>query len=166
MGKAEKISAVITVVFGIFVMAYSYYTLKLGMMITPGAGFLPFFIGIALVILGVLWFIQKSMRKGEVCVPLMEDTCETVEGPSEAADLIVGLPRKMLLGLLVLILYGALFERAGYFLATLIFMFSWQKLVEKEKWLKSFLITAIVTFTMYSLFRYLLNVPLPKGPWS
>jgi putative tricarboxylic transport membrane protein len=165
MGKAEKISALITVAFGIFVMAYSYYSLKLGMMITPGAGFLPFFIGIALVILGVLWFIQKSMKKSEVCVPLMEDTCVTAEEPSEAADLIAGMPRKMVLGLAVLIVYAILFERIGYFLATLIFMFAWQRIVEKERWLKSLLITAIATMTMYSLFRYLLNVPLPKGPW-
>jgi putative tricarboxylic transport membrane protein len=165
MGKAERISAVIIVAFGGFVMAYSYYSLKLGMMITPGAGFLPFFIGIGLVILGVLWFVQKSMRKGEVCVPLMEDTCATVEGPSKAVDLIAGISRKMLLGLAVLIVYAALFERIGYFLSTLIFMFAWQMLVEKERWQKSLLITAIATITMYTLFHYLLNVPLPNGPW-
>lgn len=165
MNKAEKTSAVITVAFGIFVTAYSYYSLKLGMMIMPGAGFLPFGIGIALVILGVLWFVQKSMRKGEVCVPLMEDTCVVVEGPSEAVELVAGTSRKMLLGLAVLIVYAALFERIGYFLATLIFMFYWQMLVETESWLKSLLITAIATITMYALFRYLLNVPLPKGPW-
>ena len=165
MDRVEKISAVITVAFGIFVMAYSYYSLKLGKMILPGAGFLPFGIGIALVILGVLWFVQKSMTRGKVCVPLMEDTCATVEVPSEAVDLVAGIPRKMLFGLAVLIVYAALFERIGYFLATLIFMFSWQMLVEKESWLKSLLITAIATITMYALFRYLLNVPLPKGPW-
>ena len=165
MNRVEKISAVITVAFGTFVMAYSYYYLKLGMMIMPGAGFLPFGIGIALVILGVLWFVQKSMRKGEVCVPLMEDTCVVVEGPSEAVDLAAGTSRKMLFGLAVLIVYAALFERIGYFLATLIFMFSWQMLVEKESWLKSLLITAIATITMYTLFRYLLHVPLPKGAW-
>ncbi|HAA04838.1 MAG TPA: hypothetical protein DCE18_15935 [Syntrophobacteraceae bacterium] len=165
MNRAEKISAAITVALGISVMAYSYYSLKLGMMITPGAGFLPFLIGAALAILGSLWFLQKSMRKGEVCVPLMEDSCTIVEGQSEAVDLIVGIPRKMLFGLAVLIIYAALFERIGYFLATLIFMFAWQMLVEKERWPKSVLITAAATITMYTLFRYLLNIPLPKGPW-
>lgn len=105
------------------------------------------------------------MRKGEACVPLVEDTGETVEGPPEVVERIAGIPRKMLLGLGVLCLYAALFERGGYFLATLIFMFAWQMLVERERWLKALLITAIATFTMYGLFRHLLSVPLPKGPW-
>jgi len=165
MNRAEKISAVITVVFGISVMVHSCYSLKLGMMITPGAGFIPFLIGTALVILGVVWFVQKSMKKGEVCVPLMEDTCAVVEEPPEQVDLIFGIPRKMLLGLGALVLYAVLFERAGYFLSTLIFLLTWQMLVEKERWLKSLLITAIGTIAMYTLFRSLLNIPLPGCPW-
>lgn len=170
MNRAEKFSALITVAFGIFVTAYSYYSLKLGMMIMPGAGFLPFGIGIALVILGVLWFAQiwfaqKYMRQAEVRVSLTEDACVAVEGAPEPVDRIAGIPKKMLLGVAVLIVYAALFERTGYFLSTLIFTFAWQKVVEKEKWFKSLLITAIATITMSVLFRYLLNVPLPKAPW-
>lgn len=64
MDKAEKISAVITVAFGIFVMAYSYSTLKLGMLITPGAGFLPFFIGMALIVLGGHLVCSEEYEEG------------------------------------------------------------------------------------------------------
>src|SRR5512143_2440364 len=58
MGRAERISSVALVVFGVFVAAYSRHYLKLGLMITPDAGFLPYCIGIALAALGAAWFVS------------------------------------------------------------------------------------------------------------
>ncbi|HEY5190940.1 MAG TPA: hypothetical protein VII77_03065, partial [Candidatus Deferrimicrobium sp.] len=58
MGRAERISSVVLVVFGLFVAFYSRQYLKLGRMISPGAGFLPFWIGIALAVLGAIWFLN------------------------------------------------------------------------------------------------------------
>jgi hypothetical protein len=165
MGKAERISAVIVVGCGVLVAAYSYYTLKLGMMISPGAGFLPFLLGIALIILGVLWFIQKSLTKIEVTAHAAPEGSSGPEGLATGEGVVCGLSKKMLLGIAVLIVYASLFEWIGYFVATLIFMFSWQMCVEKEKWMRSLLITALSTAAMYTLFRYLLNVQLPRGPW-
>ncbi len=165
MSRAERISAVIVAVSGVLVAAYSYYTLKLGMVISPGAGFMPFLLGIAFIILGVIWFFQKNMGQGEVCAPLMDDACVSSEGPAESIEHVAGIPRKMLLGMAAMIVYGVLFERVGYFLATLIFMLGWQRLVEQEKWLKSLLITSVATMAMYVLSTYLLGVFLPKGTW-
>jgi hypothetical protein len=165
MSRAERISAVIVVISGGFVAAYSYYTLKLGTMISPGAGFVPFLLGTALIILGTLWFIQKSRRKAEVCVPFTDGACVPLEGPAESVERVSGASKKMLLGIVLMIAYAVLFERIGYFPATVLFMLGWQILVEKEKLLKSVLITAIAAVTMYTVFSYLLGIFLPKGTW-
>ncbi len=165
MSTAERISAVIVVISGVFVAAYSYYILKLGMIISPGAGFMPFLLGIALIVLGILWFAQKSMRKGEVCVPFTDDACAPLEGPAESVERVSGTSRKMLVGIAVLIAYAVLFERIGYFPATLLFMFGWQMLVEREKWLKSVLITIIAAVTMYTVFSYVLGIFFPTATW-
>ena len=163
MNRSERISAVLVVASGAFVAFYSYRYLKLGMIISPGAGFLPFLLGIALILLGVLWFLQKSIAPAEAASETAER--ESPEEAESAAEADRGLSRKMLVGIVVMSVYALLFERMGYFLATLIFMLGWQILVEKEKWLKSLLITAVSTIAMYSLFRYVLSVYLPRGTW-
>lgn len=162
MNRAEKVAAVIVVVTGVLIAAYSYYALKLGMTISPGAGFMPFLIGVALIILGLLLFIQKHVQRPVKPSPALQESDVERQEDKEAAT---GFSRKMLLGIAVAIAYALLFERVGYFLATLAFMLGWQIIVEREKWLKSVVITVLSTAVMYTLFNYLLNIHLPKGDW-
>ena len=160
MGLSEKISSLILIVFGLFVSGYSYRYLKVGAAISPDAGFIPFYIGIALVILGTVWLV-KVFRAG------------TVSGASngrgvdeDAAGLLGrGILRRFLPGILLVILYAWLFEKAGYILSTVLFMVGWQKLVERERWLKTALITIICAGAMYVLFARLLKIALPAGSW-
>jgi uncharacterized MnhB-related membrane protein len=51
----------------------------------------------------------------------------------------------------------------GYILSTLIFLVSWQLMIEREKLLKTAIITIVGTAIMFFLFYYLLGVPLPEG---
>ena len=164
MAKAERISAVLLIAGGVFVAAYAFHYLKLGILISPGAGFLPFYYGISIIILGVLWLV-KALLPSPPAAAETGDGCETGEIPDEDVARIWGLPRKMLLGMAVLIAYGWLFERIGYFLSTCLFMFGWQMLVEKESLLKSVIITALSATILYTLFQYLLGVQLPPGTW-
>jgi hypothetical protein len=63
MSRSEKISSVILVLFGVFIAYYSRTYLKLGMLIRPGAGFIPFYIGVALTVLGIVWFFHALFTR-------------------------------------------------------------------------------------------------------
>jgi hypothetical protein len=164
MEKAERLSAVILIAAGVFVAAYSMHYLNLGILISPGAGFLPFLCGIAVIILGVLWLLTSWRAKPEHAGEA-ETECHSGEKPDEDVPRIWGLPRKMLLGLAVLISYAWLFEHIGYFLSTCLFMFCWQAFVEREKLLKTIIITGLSATILYTLFQYLLGFQLPQGTW-
>lgn len=163
MERSERIASVVLVALGLFVAFYARQYLKIGMMISPGAGFLPFCIGIALTVLGVLWFFQ-SLYTEKLPRPQEQGCgCEGVEENAEPK------PKRILYrflpGVLLVILYAWLLEKTGYLLSTILFMVGWQKVVEKQGWLKTAVIALLAAGGMYTLFSYLLKVFLPTGTW-
>ena len=72
---------------------------------------------------------------------------------------------KFLPGVLLVLLYAWLFEKAGYIVSSALFMVGWQKVVEKEGWRKTAVVAALSAGCMYALFSYLLKVYLPTGTW-
>jgi len=163
MNRAEKVSSIVLIAFGLFVAYYSRQYLKLGIMITPGAGFLPYWIGIALTVLGAIWFLntllsrRRSGADGEGSV--------AGDAAAEREAMRARVLSKFLPGVLLVILYAWLFEKAGYIVSTALFMVGWQKVVEKEGWLKTAVIAVLSAGCMYTLFSYLLKVYLPTGTW-
>jgi putative tricarboxylic transport membrane protein len=160
MNRAEKVSSIVLIAFGLFVAFYSRRYLKLGIMITPGAGFLPYWIGIALVVLGAIWFLIARTGSGAV-----EEGGDAGDAAAERKALRRRILTKFLPGVLLVLLYAWLFEKAGYIVSTALFMVGWQKVVEKEEWPKSAVIAALSAGCMYALFSYLLKVHLPTGTW-
>ncbi len=162
MSKSDNVTNLVVIALGIFVVYHSYYSLKLGILISPGAGFLPFLCGLALIALGIAWRLQsilvKSPPKAEHTGDPMAAVCEV-----EPASL-PGSRVKLCLAFVTTLVYACLFERIGFFLATLVFMLGWQMVVERQRWLKSIIITALCTAAMYTLFSYLLHVELPSNP--
>jgi hypothetical protein len=163
MSRAERISSVVLVLFGVFVAAYSRHYLKLGHMITPDAGFLPYGIGIALAALGAIWFVSTFL--GRMARKTGAAEGGGAEAGGESGSNRASLLSRMLPGVLIIILYGWLFERLGYPLSTVLFMVCWQKIVEREGWLKTVVIALLSAAAMYTLFVYLLRVYLPTGTW-
>ena len=162
MSKSDHAANLVVVALGIFVVYHSYYQLKLGFLIAPGAGFLPFLCGLALVVLAVTWrfqaiFLKPRPKVGPAGSPL------TAAGEGEAAPPPVS-RAKLVLAFATTVVYAILFERIGFFLATLVFMFTWQVVVERQRWLKAIVITVLCSAAMYSLFRLLLHVELPPNP--
>jgi len=161
--RAEKVSAVLLVAFGLFVAYYSRHYLKLGMMIIPGAGFLPYAIGIVLAVLGAVWYLQVLLAR-----PVPSKAVEVAEvadakaGERSARDLILS---RLLPGILLVTVYAWLFEKAGYIASTVLFMVGWQKLVEREGWVKTAIVAVTSAAFMYVLFSRLLKVFLPAGTW-
>jgi putative tricarboxylic transport membrane protein len=155
MTRSDSITNLIVIALGLFVAYHSYAVLKLGILISPGAGFLPFLCGIALIVLGVVWRLQGWLfRPGP----------KASAGEAEAASL-PGTRRKLVLAFLTTTAYALLFERIGFLLSTLVFMLGWQMVVERERWLKAVIVTALCAAAMYGLFRYLLRVELPPNPF-
>jgi putative tricarboxylic transport membrane protein len=89
---------------------------------------------------------------------------EEAAGAAEAAPL-SGTRTKLVLAFLTTVAYAVLFERIGFLLATLVFMLGWQLVVERERWVKAVIVTAICAAAMYGLFRLLLRVELPSNPF-
>ena len=157
MGRAERVAAAIVIGGGLAVAWHAYAHLKLGMMISPGAGFLPFWVGVTLVILGTIW-LGMSLMAPEAGAAAPE------EAPAEPPARNPALTR-LVPGVLLVIAYGWIFERAGFFLATALFMIAWQKGIEREGWVKSLVITLVCAGAMYLLFSFLLKGVLPRGTW-
>ncbi len=162
MSKSHNVANLVIIALGIFVTLYSYYYLKLGILITPGAGFLPFLCGMALVVLGIVWRIQTMIFKSPARV-------KPAEEPSAAAGEISAAPLrssriKLCLAFVATVVYACLFERIGFFLSTLLFMLGWQMVVERQRWLKAIIITILCAAGMYALFKLLLRVELPSNP--
>jgi putative tricarboxylic transport membrane protein len=161
MVRAEKVSSILLIAFGLFVAYYSRQYLKLGIMITPGAGFLPYWIGIILVVLGAIWFLQTFLaRTGSG-----EKGSDAGDAAAEKEALRDRILWKFLPGVLLIILYAWLFEKAGYIVSTALFMVGWQKVVEREGWRKTAVVSALSAAFMYILFSRLLKVFLPTGTW-
>lgn len=162
MPRAERIASLILVFFGLGVIYYAHQHLKLGMMISPGAGFLPFWVGTALAILGVIWFAQTVVLAGPR--PPADDGSRR-EAPAAPSPRPSRVLMRLLPGIALVIAYAWLFERAGFFVSTFAFMVGWQKIVERERWSRTLLIALVCAAAMYALFSCLLKGVLPAGVW-
>jgi hypothetical protein len=159
MSKSHNVANMVVIALGIFVTFYSYYSLKLGILISPGAGFMPFLFGIALIVLGIVWRIQTMIFNSPVRVKYSGvPSAELKAAPLRASRI------KLCLAFVATVVYASLFERIGFFLSTLLFMLGWQMLVERQRWLKAIIITILCAVAMYTLFRFLLRVQLPSNP--
>jgi len=162
MSKSHNAANLVIIALGIFVTLYSYSFLKLGILITPGAGFMPFLCGMALIVLGIVWRVQTMILKSPARVKPAEEP-STTAGEASTAE-----PRasriKLCLAFVATLIYAILFERIGFFLSTLLFMLGWQMVVERQRWLKAIIITILCAVAMYTLFKSLLHVELPSNP--
>jgi len=162
MSKSDHVANLVVVGLGIFVVYHSYYYLKLGILIAPGAGFLPFLCGLALVALAVIWRLQTTLLKPR---PKAGPARHPMTAASEAESVPQPVSRvKLVLAFAITVVYAVLFERIGFFLATVVFMLTWQVVVERQRWLKAIVITVLCSAAMYALFRLLLHVELPPNP--
>ena len=162
MSKSDHLANLVVVALGVFVAYHSYYYLKLGILIAPGAGFLPFLCGLALIALAIIWRLQSMLFKPRLKAEAAEGALPAA-GEAEAAPQPVSRV-KLVPAFATTVAYAVLFERVGFFMATLVFMLAWQLVVERQHWLKAVVITVLCSAAMYALFRMLLHVELPPNP--
>lgn len=144
MKRHERTAAVIVGIGGLAIVFYGYAVLKIGSIFQPDAGFLPFLSGIALAVLGFGWFVAER-------------------GPDDREEPFFQKGRwvKPGLGMGMMLLYAWAITGVGYVTSTLVFMLAWQRLVERERWFKTILISVLGTLAMVLLFSRFLKVPVP-----
>lgn len=146
MKKYERITALLIVLAGVWIMYYAWNTLTLGSIHVPDAGFLPFLCGAGLIILSIIWLLTLQLKR------------EPDKGGAKGK----GRWLRPVLALVLMTIYGVAMEYLGYITSTLAFMVAWQKLLEREKWFKTALISILGTLAMYTLFVFFLKVPIPQ----
>ena len=146
MRKADQITGIVMLVFSIIV-AYASWQMPQRVEFGPGMGFLPFWLAILMAALSTALIVDSRMRKGASVNPF--------PGPQALRN--VGL---VLAGLGV---YIAVLAFSGFFIATGLFIAFLLGVVQKEPWLKTWMVSLLATGSIYVVFRILLDVNLPKN---
>jgi putative tricarboxylic transport membrane protein len=148
MGKADRISGVFWLVFGLFICIESY-RLGLGTLHKPGPGFLFFWTSIALAIMSLIVLIQAWSSKGAA--------------EAETSIFAKQKTRKVVLVLFSLFLYAIFMETIGFIPITLLLFIYLLGIIEKKGWFKTIFTSVVVTVAAYLIFETWLQSQLPKG---
>jgi putative tricarboxylic transport membrane protein len=150
---------ILSVVVGVGALGYLYADwrmprVQLGDPLGPRA--FPALVGVLLLISAVLLMLEARRRQPTPAA-----------APVAAAE-----PRRsshvpLLIGVLVwTTCYYAAFEPAGYIIATIVYLFGLLCVFNKGQHKSNVLIAAGFTAVAYGIFSQLLNVQLPRGPFS
>ncbi len=121
--------------------------LPFGSFATPGAGFLPFSVGVLMFLLSLILFIQSFSKEEE----------------GRKALWAKGGTGRVLLILLSLVLYGLFLEKLGFILTTFLLMGFLLLAIGKVRKSVVVLLSLISSLGCYGVFQVWLNVQLPKG---
>jgi putative tricarboxylic transport membrane protein len=116
----------------------------------PGAGFLPFWLGVLLAVLATILFVSAWRRQAT------EKDSKPVFPGKQALFTITS----TLVGLAGYIL---LIEVLGYLLDTFLFIVFLMKAVEHEKWPLTLMVAAGTTVVLFLTFQILLKITLPSN---
>jgi putative tricarboxylic transport membrane protein len=150
MTRVYQTVAVVFIAFGVFVIGLSLdlsYSADFG----PGPGFFSFWLGILLIVLGLIDLITTSRRPREAL-------------PAGFIPDGTGVKRIFFVaGSLVASIF--LMPRLGFTLTIFLFSIFLLRTMGRQAWWATLAISGIGSFGTFSLFR-LLQVSLPSGPWG
>lgn len=148
MARGEQVLAA---AFGLFGVVWILESRDLAYMdeFAPGAGFLPFWLGVALAALAAAVLVAGRRKAGGR------------EGPLER-----GRPRKVVAISAGLFLCSALVGWLGFALPVAAYLVFLVRGVERRSWTASVGLAAGATAGLFLVFRVWLGVPLPRGPWG
>lgn len=113
-----------------------------------GPLYFPALIGIVLLVLSVIYFVQEWKKRAE----------EVAEFKPLRGNVLILIVATLLLSLL----YTLLFERIGYLISTILFLGSLLFIVNgPKKWLQNVVIAVIFSFVSWFSFAKLLSISLP-----
>lgn len=125
--------------------------LKLGNFHNPGAGFMPFWAGAFLGLLGLVLIFQAAVKRSER---------QEREGEK---FWVKGKGRNFFITLLAMFGYVLFFKSLGFLLATFLFLLLLFKLTETRRWVFPIAFSAVVGVLGYLLFCVWLKGQFPRG---
>jgi putative tricarboxylic transport membrane protein len=149
MKKADRIFALISLGLSGWLIQESF-KFDYMTMYTPGPGFHPFWLGVCLGLLSLFLIYDTFRRKGS-----KEDEQSYLPGKK-------GLIRVGLIALITAVL-AFLMTRLGFVLSSFVFIALILIILEKFKIVKSILYSALLSGAIFLIFRYWLEVDLPRG---
>ena len=157
MRLASSIAALCVALLGITVVALARqlpYDAEYG----PGPGFLPFWIGVALVVLSV-FLVRDALR-----VPNQPVGADDAGRPAAFLEVAPGALAPWLIFLASTVLIAIFFEQLGFALATGLFMLVTMRWVARQSWLSTIALSVITPLVLYLGFVKFLSVPLRLEP--
>ena len=144
----KKDASVASIVFLMLALGAFIESMKLpfGRISAPAAGFFPAVLAVLLALVSLFFFV------------------EALRGSHEGA--VQGEPltwKKIVLTLGSLLVFGVVFERLGYLLATFLFIIFLLRAVERRSWGLAISVALSASLASYVVFGLLLGTPLPAG---
>lgn len=114
----------------------------------PQPGYFPFYVGLLLCISSVVNFVKAIRNRA------LRDEAFVTRGQL-----------KLVLSVLIpTIIYVAVIQPAGIYVASTVFTVWFMRVLGKYSWLKAIAIPVVVMVSFFLVFEFWFKVPLPKGP--
>lgn len=146
MINSNRIQALLWAVFGLYV-SYEGFLLKLGTLRAPRPGFMIFWMGVIIVILGALFFIETFT------IPWQEHKALWREGRWFRGMKLMA----------ALVLYVSVFQLLGFILSTFLLLVFLFKGLEPQSWRIALLLSAVTIAICYLVFGVFLELQFPPG---
>lgn len=170
----DKLKNIITSIAFIILGAFFYMEstgIRVIMKKDLGSGFFPKVIGVCMIGVAVLelalTLLDKKNEDKSGSVEAMEAQAEKAEAAEETAAEADTDPKGLVLTVVAMCLYAALFEPLGFIISTVLYLFAQITLLstERNRNLPLFVgIAVVATLVVYGVFVYLIGMPLPTGP--
>lgn len=151
MRKGQIGSSIFLLIIGIFFFVEAQ-ELPIGRVTRPGPGFLPFWLGIAMMVVSLALVIRSISNKNDFL--LRESLWKGLKW------------HKVILTIVVLLLYALFLESIGFCIATFVLLFFLFRVIGELSWWWGAIGSILTSFLTYTLFRQLLEVQLPRGLWG
>jgi len=140
---AARALGLLLVAVGLYSAVEAWARMPLGLPSAPGPGMLPFALGVTLAALAGATVFQRAS--------------EASEAIDRRRTLVVGA---------LLVLYPLLLPRVGFGLTTALVLFAMGRVIAPVTPGRLALFAVASAVVAVALFRHLLAVPLPSGPWG
>jgi len=125
--------------------------LPLGGPQNPGSGFLPFLVGVLMMILSIGLLVRSAHFQRE-----------KIAGPAAVSSKSF----KLVGTAAALFLFAFVFPYLGFLITTIPLMIFLSRVIGEMKWKVSLAIGFLTSLAMYALFKIWLKVQFPMGPWG
>jgi putative tricarboxylic transport membrane protein len=150
MRRADQITGIVMLVFSL-IIAYTSWQMPQRVEFSPGMGFLPFWLAVIMAVLSVLLLFDASMRKGA-----------SAGNPFPAPQALMN----VVLVIAGLGIYIAVLDTVGFAVSTILYIAFLLGIVQKERWLKTAIVSLLSTGGLYVVFEILLEVKLPENVYG